>query len=106
VFDMRFVLAALLAAAAADEERWTFCVAESGREIWITDVFAAARGRERLEADFEALLRARGVARPVAQCPEPQRDKIEAVNSQFTAAEFHRRLGDTLHSAAAPDIGR
>jgi hypothetical protein len=103
---MRFVLAALIAAASPGEDRWTFCVAESGHEIWITDVFAAGRQRERLEADFEAFLAAHGVERAVAQCPEPQRDKIDVVNSQFTAAEFHRKLGDTLHSAAAPDAGR
>ncbi len=102
---MPFVLAVLLAAAAPADDRWTFCVAESGHEIWITEVFAAAQQRERLEADFKALLLARGVPRPVAQCPEPQRDKIDVVNAQFTAAEFHRQLGDTLHAAAAPDAG-
>lgn len=103
---MPFVLAVLMAAAAPADDLWTFCVAKSGHEIWITDVFAAAQGREQLEADFTALLLARGVRRPVAQCPKPERDKIDAVNAQFTAAEFHRRLGDTLHPTAAPDVDR
>jgi hypothetical protein len=103
---MRFVLAVLMAAAAPADDRWTFCVAESGHEIWLTDVFAAAEQRETLEADFKARLQARGVQRPVAQCPEPQRDRIDVVNAQFTAAEFHRQLGDTLHPAAPPEAER
>src|SRR5436305_12323667 len=97
---MVFAMALLLAA------RWTFCVAESGRDIWITDVFAAAQSREKLEAEFVADLRARGVARPDAQCPAPQADKTLAVNAQFTALEFHRKLGDVLHAAEPPFANR
>ncbi len=105
---MRFALAVLIAVVVAPpaQARWTFCVAESGPDVWITDVFAAARKRERLEADFAARLRARGVAHPDAQCPAPQDDKTEAFNAQFTAAEFHRKLGQRLHQAEAPDARR
>ncbi|MDE3175052.1 MAG: hypothetical protein KGM15_02960 [Pseudomonadota bacterium] len=99
---MRYALAVLLAAATPAPTRWTFCVAESGHEIWITDVFAAAQPRQQLEAAFAAALRARGVARPDAQCPAPLDDKTEAVNAQFTAVEFHRKLGDALHVAPPP----
>lgn len=102
---MRFALALIIAAASPRGARWTFCVAESGRDVWISEVFAAARKREALEAQFAAGLRARGVVHPDAQCPQPQSDKAEAFNAQFTAAEFHRKLGQTLH-AAAPPAGR
>jgi hypothetical protein len=100
---MRFAFVVLFAAAASPAEAsWTFCVAESGQDIFISDVFPAAQKRERLETDFAALLRARGVARPVAQCPAPQNDKAEVFNAQFTAAEFHRNLGQTLHDVTMP----
>ena len=103
---MRYALAVLLAAATPAETRWTFCVAESGRDIWVTDVFAVAEPREKLEAAYVAALRAQGVARPDAQCPAPQADKTEVVNAQFTAVEFHRKLGDELHVASPPAIKR
>ena len=103
---MRFALAVLVAVASPAQTRWTFCVAEAGREIWVTDVFAAVQDREKLEAAFAATLRARGVARPDAQCPAPQADKTEVVNAQFTAVEFHRKLGDALHVAAPPGVRR
>src|ERR1700742_4861571 len=102
---MRLALAVLLAALAQPARAsWTFCIAESdgGKQIWITSVFPAAQERERLELDFKMLLRDRGVLNPIVQCPFPQDDKIEVVNSQFTALEFHRKLGDSLHSVAAP----
>lgn len=96
---MRLILAVLAAAATSPSQgEWTFCVAEGGQDIWITDVFRAARNRERLEADFAAVLRARGVVRADVQCPQPQPDKTEALNAQFTAAEFHRKLGQRLHA--------
>ena len=103
---MRYALAVLLAAATPAETRWTFCVAESGRDIWVTDVFAAAEPREKLEVAYAAALRAQGVARPDAQCPAPRADKTEVVNAQFTAVEFHRKLGDALHFAAPPTVRR
>jgi hypothetical protein len=99
---MRFALALIIAAASPAGAHWTFCVAEAGQDVWISDVFATAHKRERLEEEFAATLRARGVAHPDAQCPEPQDDKTEVFNAQFTAAEFHRKLGQTLHGAAPP----
>ena len=56
---MWYALAVLVAAAAPSPGGWTFCVAESGRDIWITAVFAAAAPREKLEASFVAELGAR-----------------------------------------------
>jgi hypothetical protein len=103
---MRFALALIIAAASPTGARWTFCIAESGQDVWISEVFAAARKRETLEAEFAASLRARGVVHPDAQCPQPQDDKTEVFNAQFTAAEFHRQLGQTLHAAAAPTSRR
>ena len=96
----------LSAAAARAGSGWTFCVAEAGggRDVWITGVFPASRGRERLEADLEAYLKGRGVLGVVAQCPAPKDDKTEMVNAQFTAAEFHHKLGDALHEVFAPEF--
>jgi hypothetical protein len=93
-----------LGAPAPASAGWTFCVAESsgGKDVWITGVFAAARERERLEGEFRAYLKSRGVARAVAQCPAARDDKTEMVNAQFIAAEFHRKLGDALHAVTAP----
>jgi hypothetical protein len=99
---MQFALALIIAAASPAGAGWTFCVAEAGQDVWISEVFAATHTRERLEAKFAATLRARGVAHPDAQCPEPQDDKNQVFNAQFTAAEFHRKLGQTLHAVAAP----
>jgi hypothetical protein len=92
---------ALVVVVAATPARWTFCVAEAGEDVWITDVFVAERPREKLEADFAASLRARGAHADV-QCPAPRDDKTEALNAQFTASEFQRKLGRTLHVAPAP----
>lgn len=85
---------------------WTFCVAEAagGKDVWITDVFAATRERERLENDFKAYLRSRGVVGADAQCPAPKDDKTEMVNAQFTAAEFHRKLGAALREVVAAEF--
>jgi len=96
----------VVAAPAPARAGWTFCVAESsaGREVWITGVFAATRERERLEGDFLKLLKSRGVARPIAQCPAAKTDKTEMVNAQITAAEFHRKLGHALHDVLAPEF--
>lgn len=99
---MPFALALIIAAAAPAGARWTFCVAEAGQDVWISEVFAAAHKRERLEAEFAASLRTRGVAHADTQCPEPQNDKTEVFNAQFTAIQFHRKLGQRLHAAAAP----
>ena len=85
---------------------WTFCVAESGagKEIWMTGVFNATRDRDRLEIDFKTYLRGRGVPGAIVQCPAPRDDKTAMVNAQFTAAEFHRKLGDALHEVVAPEF--
>ena len=99
---MGFVFAVILAAAAPAGAGWTFCVAEAGQDVWISEVFAAVHKRETLEAEFSALLRARGVSHPDIQCPAPRGDKAEAFNAQFTATEFHRKLGQRLHAAAPP----
>ena len=83
---------------------WTFCVAESdgGKQIWITGVFYAAQDRLRLEADFRSILRKHRVSDSVVQCPAPNQDKTEVVNSQFTAVNFHRKLGDIVHWVETP----
>lgn len=104
---MRLAFVVWVAVAASPAQTsWTFCVAESGSDIWISDVFSTVRRRERLEAEFAELLRARGVAHPVAQCPAPLNEKLEVFNAQFTAAEFHRKLGETLHAVEMPERDR
>jgi hypothetical protein len=104
---MRFALALLLfAAPLRASAAWTFCVAAApgGKDVWITDVFAATRDRERLEMDLKSYLKTQGVPGAVAQCPLPRDDKTEVVNSQFTAAEFNRTLGHALHEVVAPEF--
>ncbi|HEX9168111.1 MAG TPA: hypothetical protein VF886_04175 [Roseiarcus sp.] len=88
-----------LPALAGATPRWTFCVAasKSGADVWITDVFAAERDRVELESAFRAMVERTG-ARADAQCPQPREDKTEAVNAQFEAEEFNRKLGATLHA--------
>ena len=39
-----------------------------------------------------------------AQCPRPEDDKTAAVNAQFTAAEFNRKLGRALREVAASEF--
>jgi hypothetical protein len=109
---MRLIAAAISLAlvlgvsSARAEGGWTFCVASASglKDVWITDVFAANRNRERLEQDLKGLLRAQGVEHAVAQCPAPEADKTAAVNAQFTAAEFNRKLGRALHEVSAPEF--
>ena len=45
-----------------------------------------------------------GVAGAVAQCPAPKPDRTDMVNAALTAAQFHRKLGDTLHEVVAPEF--
>jgi len=104
---MRFSIALIaiavcLPAAALAQPRWTFCVAasKSGADVWITDVFLAERNRVELESAFRAMLERKGAARPDTQCPLPVEDKTEAVNAEFEAEEFNRKLGATLHPAS------
>jgi hypothetical protein len=95
-------VAICLPAVALAQPRWTFCVASSkSGDVWITDVFAAERDREQLESAFKAMLERKGGAGADAQCPLPREDKTEAVNAQFEAEEFNRKLGATLHAAPA-----
>jgi len=91
-----------LPAVALAQPRWTFCVASSknGADVWITDVFAASHDREQLESAFKAMLTRAGAVGADAQCPLPREDKTEAVNAQFKAEEFNRKLGATLHAAS------
>ena len=90
-----------LPAAAFAQPRWTFCVAasKSGADVWITDVFAASHDRVELESAFKAMLERAGAGAADAQCPEPREDKTEAVNAEFEAEEFNRKLGASLHAA-------
>jgi hypothetical protein len=85
--------------------RWTFCVAasRSGADVWISDVFAAERDRVELENAFKAMIERTG-ARADAQYPFPREDKTEAVNAQFEAEEFNRKLGATLHAVLAGEF--
>ena len=103
----RICLALLVGATAAPASAaWTFCVAAApgSKDVWITDVFAASRDRDRLEGDLKSYLKALGVAGAVAQCPLPQDDKTNVVNAQFTASEFNRKLGHALHEVVAPEF--
>jgi hypothetical protein len=101
----RILALALIATPAHASSGWTFCVADAGgKDIWITGVFPAVRDRERLEADLKSFLKSRGVSGAVAQCPTPNDDKTEMVNAQYTAAEFHHKLGDTLHEVFTPEF--
>jgi len=101
-------LVAIAAGPAAADEHWTFCVASAlgAKDVWITDVFAAATDRERLEDDLKALLERRGAARIVAQCPQPSDDKTSVVNAQTGAEDFNRKLGAALHAISAQEFPR
>jgi hypothetical protein len=101
-------IAAFVPAMAYAEPRWTFCVAssKSGADVWITDVFAAERGRIELESAFKAMLERSGAAGIDAQCPQPRDDKTEAVNAQIEAEEFNRKLGAALHAVSAGELPR
>jgi hypothetical protein len=98
-------IAACLPAHAGAQPRWTFCVAssKSGADVWITDVFAASRDRAQLESAFKAMVERTGASAD-AQCPLPREDKTEAVNAQFDAEEFNRKLGATLHAVLAGEF--
>jgi hypothetical protein len=98
-------IAACLPALANAQSRWTFCVAssKSGADVWITDVFAAARDRAQLESAFKTMVERTGESAD-AQCPFPLKDKTEAVNAQFEAEEFNRKLGATLHAVLAGEF--
>jgi len=96
-------IAAFAPAMAHAQPRWTFCVAssKSGADVWITGVFAAERSRVGLESAFKAILERSGAAGADVQCPQPREDKTEAVNAEFEAEEFNRKLGAALHAVSA-----
>ena len=100
------LVAASCAPAAAASEMWIFCVASArgGADVWITDVFAATRDREKLERDVKAYLARQGATRVDAQCPAPVADKTEAINAQFDAVAFNRKLGAQLHEVPAREF--
>ena len=95
-----------LPAVALAQPRWTFCVAssKSGADVWITEVFAAERDRDQLESAFKTMVVRMGGVGADAQCPMPREDKTEAVNAQFEAEEFNRKLGATLHAVLAGEF--
>jgi hypothetical protein len=103
---IRIALAAIIVSLpvlALAQPRWTFCVASSrsGADVWITEVFAAERDREQLESAFRTMVARMGAVGADAQCPMPREDKTEAVNAQFEAEEFNRKLGAKLHPVLA-----
>ena len=106
-FTALAAIAVCLPALANPAPRWTFCVAssKSGADVWITGVFLAEQPRERLESAFKAMVERSGVSAD-AQCPLPREDKTEAVNAQFDAEEFNRKLGATLHAVLAGEFPR
>ena len=75
-------------------------------DIWITDVFAAVAGSRTAGGGLRSRTQRPRRVHPIAQCPPPRDDKTDVVNAQFTAAEFHRKVGDVLHPAAPPRAGR
>ena len=99
-------IALCLPAAAEAAPRWTFCVAAAGggANVWISEVFAAEGGRERLEGAFRSAIERLGVSGADVQCPQPQDDRTEAVNAQTEAEAFNRRMGATLHAVPSIDF--
>jgi len=94
---MFVVLAVLVAAAQPATKGWTFCIAEAGDDIFVTEVFKVALEREKLEALYAAKLRTGGVSHADVQCPAPLGEKTDAINAQFVAIEFQRKLSHRLH---------
>ena len=96
----------LPALVAQAQPRWTFCVAatEGGAEVFISEVFAAETSRERLEGAFKGAVGRLGASGADVQCPEPREDRTDAVNAQFAAEAFNRRMGANLHAVPASDF--
>ena len=95
-----------LPAEARDVPRWTFCVAATrgGAEAWSSEVFAAEGSRERLERVFKSAIERLGASNADVQCPEPRDDKTVAVNAQFDAEAFNRKMGANLHAVPASEF--
>ena len=100
------VMLCSVASAHGAPQRWTFCVAasQSGSDVWISEVFPAEGDRERFEAAFKSALERTGVTGVDAQCPLPRADKVVAVNAQFDAEAFNRKLGAALHEVPAREF--
>ena len=98
-----FVILALTPAAARAAEAWTFCVAasRSGADVYISDVFSADGARERFEAAFKSAVERLSGPGADVQCPRPRADETVAVNAQFDAEAFNRRMGAKLHTVPA-----
>ena len=101
-----FAIALCLPAAAHAGPRWTFCVAaaDGGAQVWISDVFAVEGSRERLEGAFKTVVERMGASRANAQCPQPRDDRMVALNAQFDAEAFNRRMGANLHAVPASEF--
>ena len=99
-------IALCLPAAALAAPRWTFCVAaaDGGAEVWISDVFAAQGSRERLEGAFKSVVERMGASKANAQCPQPRDDRTVAINAQFDAEAFNRKMGANLHAVPASEF--
>ena len=99
-------LALGLPAVAHAGPRWTFCVAaaDGGAQVWISDVFAAEGRRERLEGAFKTVVERMGASRASAQCPQPRDDRTVALNAQFDAEAFNRKMGANLHAVPASEF--
>src|SRR5271166_3971781 len=54
--------------------------------------------RERIEAAFRSAIERLSGPGVDAQCPEPRADETVAVNAQFDAEAFNRRMGAKLHA--------
>ena len=85
--------------------RWTFCVAasQSGAESG-SPTFSRPTATARSSKRISRLWSSGTGARADAQCPQPREDKTEAVNAQFQAEEFNRKLGATLHAVLAGEF--
>jgi len=104
-------LAALLVSlpgAVCAAPRWTFCVAaaQSGAEVWITDVFQSGSDREKLEGAFKSAVERLGATGADVQCPSARDDKTVAVNAQIDAEAFNRKMGANLNAVAASEFPR
>ena len=66
-------------------------------------MFAAERDRDNSRTRSRRCLAARARA-PTLNARMPREDKTEAVNAQFEAEEFNRKLGAKLHAVVAGDF--
>jgi hypothetical protein len=100
------VLGLCLPAPARAAPRWTFCVAaaDSGADVWISEVFAAEANRERLEGAFKTAVEKLGASAANSQCPSPRDDKTVALNAQIDAEAFNRKMGANLHAVPANEF--